>query len=144
MTFSNRAGGVFDRLFDHPDSQDLIEDLGLPAICRIDQIQRNTRAAMFGKGCGYHTVFIGPVSGRHHGRSADVQRQRGAAGDAAPAFKEASTSGKSVSLSDFKGKTVILEWTNNGCPFVQKHCNSQNMQKTQAAATGGGRRPGCR
>jgi len=59
-------------------------------------------------------------------------------GDAAPAFKEVSTAGKEVSLADFKGKTVILEWTNNGCPFVQKHYNSQNMQKTQAAATSDG------
>ena len=55
-------------------------------------------------------------------------------GDAAPAFKEANTAGKEISLADFKGKTVILEWTNDGCPFVQKHYNSQNMQKTQAAA----------
>lgn len=56
-------------------------------------------------------------------------------GDAAPAFREANTAGKEISLADFKGKTVILEWTNDGCPFVQKHYNSQNMQKTQAAAT---------
>lgn len=59
-------------------------------------------------------------------------------GDAAPVFKEVNTAGKEVSLADFKGKTVILEWTNNGCPFVQKHYNSQNMQKTQAAATSDG------
>ncbi|MFT3724757.1 MAG: redoxin family protein [Hyphomonadaceae bacterium] len=59
-------------------------------------------------------------------------------GDAAPAFKEVNTAGKEISLSDFKGKTVIIEWTNNGCPFVQKHYNSQNMQKTQAAATADG------
>jgi peroxiredoxin len=56
-------------------------------------------------------------------------------GDAAPAFKEVDTSGKQVQLSDFAGKTVILEWTNDGCPFVQKHYNSKNMQKTQEAAT---------
>ncbi len=55
-------------------------------------------------------------------------------GDAAPAFKEANTAGKEISLADFKGKTVILEWTNNGCPFVQKHYNSKNMQTTQQAA----------
>ncbi len=56
-------------------------------------------------------------------------------GNAAPAFKEADTTGKQVQLSDFAGKTVILEWTNDGCPFVQKHYNSKNMQKTQEAAT---------
>ncbi|HEV7692077.1 MAG TPA: redoxin family protein [Hyphomonadaceae bacterium] len=56
-------------------------------------------------------------------------------GDIAPAFKEASAQGKEVQLADFKGKTVVLEWTNDGCPFVQKHYNSKNMQKTQEAAT---------
>src|SRR5262245_26976689 len=56
-------------------------------------------------------------------------------GDAAPAFREVDTAGKPVQLSDFAGKTVILEWTNDGCPFVQKHYNSKNMQKTQEAAT---------
>lgn len=56
-------------------------------------------------------------------------------GNAAPAFKEVNTAGKEVSLADFKGKTVILEWTNDGCPFVKKHYNSNNMQETQAAAT---------
>jgi peroxiredoxin len=55
-------------------------------------------------------------------------------GDAAPAFKENDTTGKPVQLSDFAGKTVILEWTNDGCPFVQKHYDSKNMQKTQEAA----------
>jgi DsbC/DsbD-like thiol-disulfide interchange protein/cytochrome c biogenesis protein CcdA/peroxiredoxin len=59
-------------------------------------------------------------------------------GDAAPAFTEVNTAGKPISLADFKGKTVILEWTNDGCPFVQKHYNSKNMQKTQAAATADG------
>jgi peroxiredoxin len=55
-------------------------------------------------------------------------------GEPAPAFSENNTAGKPVSLADFKGKTVVLEWTNNGCPFVQKHYNSTNMQKTQRAA----------
>ena len=55
-------------------------------------------------------------------------------GNVAPAFKEMNTAGNEVSLADFKGKTVVLEWTNNGCPFVQKHYNSKNMQTMQAAA----------
>jgi peroxiredoxin len=59
-------------------------------------------------------------------------------GNAAPAFSEVNTAGKTISLADFKGKTVVLEWTNNGCPFVQKHYNSKNMQNTQAAATDDG------
>lgn len=56
-------------------------------------------------------------------------------GNAAPAFREINTAGKDISLADFKGKTVVLEWTNNGCPFVQKHYNSKNMQAAQANAT---------
>lgn len=59
-------------------------------------------------------------------------------GNVAPAFSELNTAGKTVSLADFKGKTVILEWTNDGCPFVKKHYNSKNMQNTQAAATADG------
>jgi peroxiredoxin len=55
-------------------------------------------------------------------------------GNAAPTFKEVNTAGKEIALADFTGKTVVLEWTNNGCPFVQKHYNSKNMQNTQAAA----------
>ncbi|MBR0552402.1 redoxin domain-containing protein [Sphingomonadaceae bacterium LXI357] len=46
--------------------------------------------------------------------------------------------GKTVKLSDYRGKTVVLEWNNPGCPFVQKHYTSGNMQKTQAAARADG------
>ncbi|MCA1198868.1 redoxin domain-containing protein [Sphingomonas sp. R647] len=52
-------------------------------------------------------------------------------------FKLTDASGKTVQLSDFKGKTVVLEWNNPGCPFVQRHYEG-NMQKTQAAAKAGG------
>jgi len=55
-------------------------------------------------------------------------------GKPAPNFKLADANGKPVSLSDFRGKTVVLEWNNPGCPFVKKHYGSGNMQKTQAAA----------
>jgi hypothetical protein len=55
-------------------------------------------------------------------------------GKAAPPFKANDVNGKVVSLSDFKGKTVVLEWNNPDCPFVKKHYGSGNMQKTQAAA----------
>ena len=43
--------------------------------------------------------------------------------------------GKTVKLSDFKGRHVVLEWTNPGCPFVVKHYGSQNMQGLQKEAT---------
>lgn len=59
-------------------------------------------------------------------------------GQPAPAFTAVDTAGKTVSLADFKGKHVVLEWVNPGCPFVQKHYSSANMQATQKAATGKG------
>ncbi|NWG72050.1 MAG: thioredoxin family protein [Parvularculaceae bacterium] len=52
----------------------------------------------------------------------------------APAFSAMTASGKSISLADFKGKPVVLEWTNDGCPFVKKHYETGNMQETQTAA----------
>lgn len=52
-------------------------------------------------------------------------------GTPAADFSVADTSGKAVKLSDFKGKFVVLEWTNPECPFVQKHYSSQNMQGLQ-------------
>ena len=55
-------------------------------------------------------------------------------GKPAPDFKLADVNGKPVTLSDFRGKTVVLEWNNPGCPFVKKHYDSGNMQKAQAAA----------
>lgn len=55
-------------------------------------------------------------------------------GRPAPNFKLADANGRPVTLSDFRGKTVVLEWNNPGCPFVQKHYSSGNMQKAQAAA----------
>lgn len=59
-------------------------------------------------------------------------------GQPAPAFTVTDTGGKTVSLADFKGKHVVLEWVNPGCPFVQKHYNSANMPGTQKDATGQG------
>lgn len=55
-------------------------------------------------------------------------------GQPAPNFKLVDANGKAVSLSDYRGKTVVLEWNNPECPFVKKHYGSGNMQKTQAAA----------
>ena len=52
-------------------------------------------------------------------------------GQAAPALRAPDLAGKPVNLADFKGKTVVLEWHNFGCPFVQKHYRSGNMQALQ-------------
>ena len=52
-------------------------------------------------------------------------------GQPAPAFTVTDLAGKPVNLADYKGKTVVLEWHNFGCPFVQKHYKSGNMQALQ-------------
>ncbi len=56
----------------------------------------------------------------------------------APDFKLSDVEGKERSLSDFKGKWVVLEWFNKDCPFVRKHYGSSNMQKLQKTYTGKG------
>lgn len=55
-------------------------------------------------------------------------------GQPAPNFRLTDVNGKAVSLSDFRGKTVVLEWNNPSCPYVRKHYDSGNMQKSQATA----------
>jgi peroxiredoxin len=57
-------------------------------------------------------------------------------GQPAPDFTLTDSNGKSHKLSDFKGKFVVLEWLNHGCPFVIKHYGSGNMQKLQKEYTG--------
>jgi peroxiredoxin len=59
-------------------------------------------------------------------------------GQAAPALQALDAAGKPVNLADYKGKTVVLEWVNPGCPFVVKHYGSGNMQATQKAAAAQG------
>ena len=60
--------------------------------------------------------------------------QAASVGQAAPDFTLNDTQGKPVKLSSFKGKPVVLEWNNPGCPFVRKHYNG-NMQALQKAFT---------
>ena len=57
-------------------------------------------------------------------------------GAPAPAFSAVDSTGKTVSLADYKGKTVVLEWTNDECPFVRKHYTGQSMQALQKKWTG--------
>ncbi len=52
-------------------------------------------------------------------------------GAPAPAFEAVDADGKTRKLSEFAGKTVILEWTNHDCPYVRKHYNSATMQTLQ-------------
>ena len=59
-------------------------------------------------------------------------------GDPAPDFTGTDTHGQTHKLSDYRGKFVVLEWTNNGCPYTQKHYNSGNMQALQKEWTAKG------
>ena len=53
----------------------------------------------------------------------------------APDFSLTGADGKAHSLDEYKGKYVVLEWTNPGCPFVRKHYDSGNIPKLQAEYT---------
>src|SRR6266513_4778807 len=59
-------------------------------------------------------------------------------GSSAPEFSLPDATGKTHSLSQYKGKYVVLEWFNPECPFVKKHYGSGNMQKLQGEYTGKG------
>lgn len=56
-------------------------------------------------------------------------------GKPAPLFESKDTNGADVKLADLKGKIVVLEWTNNECPYVKKQYDSGNMQAVQKKAT---------
>lgn len=56
-------------------------------------------------------------------------------GSPAPDFKGMASDKKELKLSDYKGKVVVLEWLNHGCPFVKKHYEGKNMQALQAEYT---------
>jgi len=60
-----------------------------------------------------------------------VSAHAAAPGAIAPDFTVNDTAGKPVKLSDYRGKHVVLEWTNPECPFVRKHYDSANMQGLQ-------------
>jgi peroxiredoxin len=59
-------------------------------------------------------------------------------GKPAPDFTLTDINGKTHTLSDYQGKVVVLEWVNSGCPVVQRHYNSGNMQSTQQVADADG------
>lgn len=61
-----------------------------------------------------------------------------ALGQTAPDFSAKNTKGETVSSADFKGKVVVLEWTNPECPFVKKHYQSGNLPKLQETYTAKG------
>src|SRR2546421_4356259 len=59
-------------------------------------------------------------------------------GSTAPDISATDSKGKTQTLSQYKGKYVVLEWFNPECPFVKKHYGSGNMQKLQQEYTGKG------
>ena len=59
-------------------------------------------------------------------------------GDPAPGFTAVDSNGKQQRLSDYKGKFVVLEWHNQGCPYTRKHYESGNMQRLQKEWTAKG------
>src|SRR5678809_372293 len=61
-----------------------------------------------------------------------------AVGTTAPDFSVTDSKGKTQTVSQYKGKYVVLEWFNPECPFVKKHYGSGNMQKLQNEYTGKG------
>ena len=60
------------------------------------------------------------------------------AGEAAPNFTATDSYGHPHGLAEYKGKFVVLEWTNQGCPYTKKHYDSGNMQKLQKLWTSKG------
>ncbi|MBP1683152.1 MAG: Thiol-disulfide isomerase/thioredoxin domain protein [Ignavibacteriaceae bacterium] len=64
-----------------------------------------------------------------------VFAQQAKLNESAPEFKLTDSNGSEHSLSDFKGKIVVLEWINYDCPFVKKHYDSKNMQSLQKKYT---------
>lgn len=59
-------------------------------------------------------------------------------GAQAPAFSVRDANGATRTLAEFRGRMVILEWTNHGCPYVRKHYDAGNMQALQRDATADG------
>lgn len=66
--------------------------------------------------------------------AAPVLAEAPAVGKPAPLFTGVDSNGKTVGLAELKGKTVVLEWTNNGCPYVVKWYRSGAMQELQREA----------
>ncbi len=81
-----------------------------------------------------HTLAFSALSATLPLLLASLTAAAATVGQPAPAFEVKDATGKTVRLSDFKGRHVVLEWTNPGCPFVVKHYGSKNMQGLQKDA----------
>lgn len=81
-------------------------------------------------------VFAAPVlagPGHDHGHDGDHEMMKAEIGKAAPDFELVDHAGNTHKLSDYAGKTVVLEWTNPLCPFVVRHYEADTMTKLAAA-----------
>jgi AhpC/TSA family len=74
-------------------------------------------------------LFTGPIGAPAIAANATLQ-----IGQPAPEFTATDSKGRALSLSQYRGKTVVLEWTNADCPYTHKHYASGNMQGVQALA----------
>ena len=88
------------------------------------------------KSIGRRECLVGGVLGAAAILGLDIALHPGAAaqvrvGAPAPAFTLPASNGRTVSLADFKGKTLVLEWSNHDCPYVGKHYRGNNMQALQ-------------
>ena len=77
------------------------------------------------------SALIGVVGGWGVARAASDEPQ---VGHPAPGFTATDSQGKTRRLEDYRGKTVVLEWTNADCPYTRKHYTSGNMQGLQELA----------
>jgi peroxiredoxin len=92
-------------------------------------VTRRTFLARTGLGALAAGAAAGPLAvGRSTSAAARV-------GEPAPTFAATATTGGAVSLEAYRGKVVVLEWTNHDCPYVRKHYESGNMQALQKETT---------
>lgn len=68
------------------------------------------------------------------GAAVQAARSAAVAGQPAPVFSVKDAEGRTRTLGEFRGKTVVLEWTNHDCPYVRKHYGSNTMQQLQRDA----------
>jgi peroxiredoxin len=80
-------------------------------------------------------AIVGGAGVAIFGQPAEAAVETGAQ---APVFSVQDAGGATRTLSEFHGRTVVLEWTNNGCPYVRKHYDAGNMQALQQEATASG------
>jgi peroxiredoxin len=85
-----------------------------------------------------HKPFVTTLVLASFAAAAGTAGAAGVVGQPAPAFTASDSDGKTRSLDEFKGKLVVLEWWNPGCPFVGKHYGSGNMQTLQREWTAKG------